>query len=96
MIRGTMLPLPGGTPRSPLEVWFAPPIRLYALRVLLTRKNEREINRDIARLFEQIYREMLARSAHEHPITQWERDAAASRTSGVRRKEARIFRKAKR
>ncbi len=96
MIRGTMSPLPGGAPRSPLEVWFAPPVRLYALRTLLNRKNERVVNRDIAKLFEQIYREMLARSAQSHPITEWERAAADRRTSGVRRKEARIFRKAKR
>jgi len=77
-------------------VWFAPPVRLYALRTLLNRKNERVVNRDIAKLFEQIYREMLARSAQSHPITEWEKAAADRRTSGVRRKEARIFRKAKR
>lgn len=93
LMRGTMEPLPGGTPRSPLEVWFAPPVRLYALTELLRRKSEKDVNRDIARLFEQIYREMLGRSAARTPVTAWEREAAAARVASVRRKEARIFRK---
>ncbi len=93
MMRGTMEPEPGGSVRSPLEVWFAPPVRLYALPDLLRRMPEKDVNRAIARLFEQIYREMLDRSAAHTPITDWEREAAAARVDKVRRKEARIFRR---
>ena len=94
LMRGTMAPLLGGTPRSPLEVWFGEPVRLYALGDLRRRKTEKEINREVARLFERIYREMLDRSAARIPITDWEREAAAARVEEFKRKEARVFKRA--
>ena len=91
MCRGTIAPEPGGSKRSPLEVWIAPPVRLYALQPLLARTSEKEVNRAVARLFESIYRELLARSCAVHPITEWERDTARRMEAVVRRKDKRIF-----
>jgi len=89
--RGTLAPEPGGSVRAPLEFWIAPPVRLYALPTLLARNSEKSANRDVARLFENIYREMLARSAARIPVTDWERAAARRMEDVVRRKEMRVF-----
>jgi len=91
LCRGTMSPEPGGSPRSPLELWIAPPVRLYALPALLARKTEKDVNRAVASLFENIYREMLARSSARIPISDWEYEAAHRREKAVRRKEKRVF-----
>ncbi len=89
--RGTIEPLPGGNPRAPLEVWFAPPVRLFALPALLREIDEREVNRRVARLFEAIYREMQERSFARNPMTDRERELAAAQVERVRRKEERTF-----
>jgi len=89
--RGTLSPEPGGSPRSPLEIWIAPPVRLYALGVLRTRMSEKDVNRAVARLFENIYREMLSRSSARVPVSAWEREAANRQQDTVRRKELRVF-----
>jgi len=89
--RGTLAPEPGGSVRAPLEFWIAPPVRLYALPTLLSRSSEKSVNHAVSRLFENIYREMLARSAARIPITDWERKAARRMENIVRRKEMRVF-----
>ena len=94
--RGTLEPLPGGNPRAPLEAWFAPPVRLYALPALRERMDERAVNRLVARLFEGIYRELQARSFARVPMTDRERELAAARVEQVRRKEQTTFRRARR
>ena len=90
--RGTLAPLPGGAPRSPAEVWFAPAVRLHALDALRDRMEPRRPEPRIGRLFENIYRELQARSFALHPMTDQERELAASQVESVRRKEARTFR----
>jgi len=91
-LRGTLAPQPGGGPRAPLEVSFAPPLRLHALPVLGRRLEPRAISREIGRLFEAIYRELQERSAERHPFTDWEREAAERVRAAILRKEARTFR----
>jgi cytidylate kinase len=91
MTRGTLAPLPGGSPRAPLEIRIAPPVRLYALRPLLARMSEKDVNRAVARLFERIYGELLARSFAVHPCTDWELEAARRMAPIIRRKEKRVF-----
>jgi cytidylate kinase len=91
--RGTLAPLPGGSPRGPVEVWFAPPVRLHALPTLRRSHSEREINKLIARLFERIYLDLQERSFSRIPMTDWERDAAARQVEQVRRKEAKTFKR---
>ncbi|MBC8423878.1 1-acyl-sn-glycerol-3-phosphate acyltransferase, partial [bacterium] len=93
MCRGTIAPEPGGSKRAPLEVWIAPPVRLYALQPLRARMSEKEINRAVARPSESISRELLARSCDRHPITDWERGTARRMEKIVRRKDKRIFRR---
>jgi CMP/dCMP kinase len=91
-LRGTLAPQPGGGPRAPLEVSFAPAVRLHALPVLGRRLEPRALSREIGHLFEAIYREMQERSCDRHPFTDWEREAAARVRAGILRKESRTFR----
>ncbi len=91
-MRGTLAPEPGGSPRSPLEVSFAPAIRLHALPVLSRRLEPRALSREIGRLFEAIYWELQERSGDRHPFTEWELEATARVRAGIMRKEARTFR----
>ncbi|MBK9303324.1 MAG: (d)CMP kinase [bacterium] len=90
-LRGTLSPQPGGGPRAPLEVSFAPAIRLHALPVLGRRLEPRAISREIGRLFEAIYRELQERSADRHPFTDWELEARERVRAGILRKESRTF-----
>ena len=91
-LRGTLAPQPGGGPRAPLEVSFAPAIRLHALPVLGRRLEPRALSREIGRLFEAIYRELQERSAERHPFTEWEREAAERVRAAIMSKETRTFR----
>jgi len=93
--RGTTVALAGGSPSTPLEVVYAPPVRLRALPTLQERHEPKEINALIARLFDQIYLEMQARSFARVPMTDAERASAERERPRVRRKEARTFRKKK-
>jgi cytidylate kinase len=91
--RGTLAPQPGGSRRAPLEVWFAPPVRLYALPTLRERFTERQINKQVARLFERIFLDLQERSFSRQPMTDWEREAAARQVDKVRRKEQKTFKR---
>jgi len=93
--RGTVAPRPGGGGTPPLECWFAPPVRLRALPTLRERHTEREIDQLVARLFDEIYRELQARSCAKTPFSDLERGQARRSRDKVRRKEERTFRKTK-
>lgn len=91
--RGTVAPVPGGDPALPLEVEFAPPVRLRALPVLRERMDEKAVNRLIARLFEAIYLELQERSYARSPRTEREEEQARRNAAKVRRKELKTFRR---
>ncbi len=91
-VRGTPCLETLGSPSTPLELVFAPPVRLRALPTLRERHDEREISRLVAALFEQIYLEMQARSHDRAPFSEAEREQAERMRPRVARKDARTFR----
>ncbi len=91
--RGTVAPRPGGGGIPPLECTFAPPVRMRALSHLRERYSEKEINRLVARLFDEIYLEMQARSFARTPFSELEREQARNSREKVRRKEEQTFRR---
>ena len=93
--RGTTVAVPGSSPNTPLEVTFAPPVRLRALAALRNRLDDRGISRLIAQLFDQIYLELQARSFARTPMTTEERESADRARPKVLRKEAKTFRREK-
>ncbi len=90
-VRGTCHLEPGGSNLSPLEVWYAPLVRMHALQVLAERHDYRSINRQVAQLCEAIYRELQARSYAENPPTDWELSASVSQEKSLRAKSERLF-----
>jgi cytidylate kinase len=90
-MRGTRLLQPGSSPLSPLEVRFAPAVRLRALPTLLARHNSRTVSGLVASLFEAIYVELQARSWLETPPSAWEREEGARQRRAYRDKEHRVF-----
>lgn len=90
-LRGTTRLRPGGSPTAPLEVRFAPAVRLHALPVLQVRYDERQICTRIAALFQAIYEEMQARSWAEHPQSDEERLAGEEAVRRCDAREARVF-----
>lgn len=94
--RGTVSPLVGGNPNLPLEAEFAPPIRMRALEALRRAHDDRAVNRLIGRFFDEVYREMQARSLARHPWTEQEEEQAERSRAKVKRKEAKTFSKRKR
>lgn len=90
-LRGTTSLSPGGSPRAPLEVRFAPAVRLHALPALQARLDERQICARIGELFQAIYEEMQARSWAEHPQTDAERLAGEEAVRRCDAREARVF-----
>jgi len=90
-LRGTTRLSPGGSPAAPLEVRYAPAVRLHALPALRARCDERQICGRIATLFQAIYAEMQARSWAERPQTDEERIAGEEAVRRCDEREARIF-----
>lgn len=89
-IRGSCDVTPGGSSRSPLEIRVEPPVRLRALEALREVHDEREVARRIGRLFEGIYREMLARSVAETPLSDWELELTEKQRVSAARRDARL------
>lgn len=73
-IRGTYGRRPGGSTLSPLEVSYGPAIRWHGLDALLAQVEPREVSRIIARLCEDAFRELQARSFARTPQTDFERE----------------------
>jgi len=90
-MRGSRLLRPGSSSLSPLELRFAPAVRLRALPALRARLDSRTISARVGSLFEAIYVELQARSWLETPPSAWERDEGARQQKAYRDKERRIF-----
>jgi cytidylate kinase len=90
-VRGTCCLRPGGAADSPLEVRFGRALRLRSLAALRTHHDARQISRLIGRLFEQVLRELQARSLAARPLTAWEEAAGELQAAAYRQKEERIF-----
>lgn len=90
-VRGTRGLQPGGSSDSPLEVRFAPAVRLRALPALRARHDERQISARIGALFEAIYGELQARSFAQNPQTAWEIADRERAAVSCARREARVF-----
>ena len=89
-VRGTCDVKPGGSGRSPLEIRVAPPVRLRALPVLSRDHDDREISRRVGKLFVGIYNEMLALSATEKPLSDWELELTERQRFDANRRSARL------
>lgn len=90
-IRGSRRLEVGGSSISPLEVHFAPAVKLRALPALRQRYDKRAISKQIGRLFEAVYGELQARSFATRPQTAWEREEGLRQDKAYRNKERLVF-----
>jgi len=90
-IRGTWGLMPGGSPRSPLEVRYGPMVRLHALPILQRQYDRQEVNRRIAKLFETIFCELQARCYRDRPETPFEQGLFQRLTRKFAAKDRRLF-----
>ena len=81
----------GGSPDSPLEVWYGPLLRWHAVDDLLARLDRREVTERIGHLCRAAWCELQARSFQAHPRTEFESRLGEKQLRDFGHRQARLF-----